>query len=335
MNSITDLAEHIVLDDVNDTFYRTLCFSNFSRSIHDPKTEFEQQLDTTISNKLSRQLNWSSSVCSLDNATHKITHFIALYLQGKLDKNELNRLKQDNYWLAAAIDQELSESQSQNLFCDSPSGCNITAEASAVVWRYFTLQLSEPLKFVAEQVQLFSHIIVEMGCEKGNANINEEEMHHLAFLNAYPFLVLLMLLDKTVQSAKQELLNKIGFECETSRTHVSQYQPCAELVLSFLIFDEFVKYHVHDHISGNIETNLGVDISNAEEEAKTVFLQARTKAILNSLADIPVLTAEQRASFANQVGIKAEVKPTSSDSYSSLIKKLMPSKYQYNLSTPV
>lgn len=335
MNSITDLAEHIVLDDVNDTFYRTLCFSNFTRSIEEPKTEFEQQLDTTISNKLSRQLNWSSSVCSLDNSTHKITHLISLYFQGKLNEAELKKLSDDNYWLSAALEQELNDMQIQKLFCESPGGCKISAEMSAVVWRYFMLQLSEPFKFLAEQVQVFSHITIELACSENKDEKAIEEMHHLAFLNTYPFLVLLMLLDKTVQSAKQELLNKIGFECESSRINVLQYQPSAELVLSFLIFDEFVKYHVHDHISGDIESNLGVDISNAKEDAKTIFLQARTQAILNSLADIPVLTAEQRARFSNQVGIKAEIKNTTSDAHSCLIKKLMPSKYQFNVSTPV
>lgn len=335
MNSITDLAEHIVLDDVNDTFYRTLCFSNFNRSIEEPKTEFEQQLDSTISNKLSRQLNWSSSVCSLDNSTHKITHLISLYFQGRLSESEFNRLSADNYWLSAALEQELSDEQRQKLFCESPGGCKISAEMSAVVWRYFLLQLSEPFKYLAEQVHVFSHITVELACSGNEQTVAQEEMHHLAFLNTYPFLVLLMLLDKTVQSAKQELLNKIGFECESSRINVLQYQPCAELVLSFLIFDEFVKYHVHDHISGNIESNLGVDISHAKEDAKSIFLQARTQAILNSLAHIPVLTADQKANFANQVGIKAEIKSSTSDAYSSLIKKLMPSKYQFNVSTPV
>lgn len=335
MNSITDLAEHIVLDDVNDTFYRTLCFSNFTRSIEEPKTEFEQQLDTTISNKLSRQLNWSSSVCSLDNSTHKITHLISLYLQGKLGEVELKRLSADNYWLSAALEQELTESQFQKLICCNLNGCMVSSELSMVVWRYFSLQLSEPFKSLAEQVQVFSHIIVELGCQDESYNGAAEDMHHLAFLNSYPFLVLLMLLDKTVQSAKQELLNKIGFECEATRVNVANYQPSAELVLSFLIFDEFIKYHVHDHISGNVESNLGVELSDVQEGAKATFLKARTQAILNSLAHIPILTAEQKISFSNQVGIKAEVRTTSSDAINSLIKKLMPSKYQFNVSTLV
>ena len=332
MNSITELAEHIVLDDVNDTFYRTLCYSNYLRSNFEPKTDLEQTLDNTIAQKLARQLNWSASVCSLDNATHKISHLVSLYLQGKLDVDELEKLKQDNYWLAAALDQELSPQGIKDVICDSKSGCKITPELSAVVWRYFLLQLNTPQRHLAEQVQLFSQVIVEL---TENENPNSSEFHHLAFLNAFPFMVLLMLLDKTIQSAKQELLNQIGFECESSRNNVMAYQPCGEVVLSFLIFDEFVKYHVHDHLYGEVESNLGAEAASELTDAQTLFLQARSKAILNSLSHIPVLTAEQKALFADQLGIQAEIKSEISQSFTGLIKKLMPNKFEYNISVPV
>jgi hypothetical protein len=144
-----------------------------------------------------------------------------------------------------------------------------------------------------------------------------------------------MLLDKTVQSAKQELLNQIGFECEQSREMVSQYQPSAEQVLSFLIFDEFVKYHIHDNLYGSVQSNLGIESEQDLETSQHVFLQARTKAILNSLAHIPILTAEQKARFSAQLGIQAEIKQDVSATFAGLLKRLMPSKFEYKMSLPV
>lgn len=335
MISITELAEHIVLDDVTDTFYRTLCFSNFSRSIHEPKSELVQKLDEVISHKLSRQLNWSSSVCSLENATHKMTHLISLHLQGKLTGSQLDSLIEDNYWLASAISKELPGGDVSSLLSKSNEQSKVNPTFAAMVYRYFMSQLNAPYCFLAEQTQLFSQVVTEIAADDICDKKQEEELHHLIFLNAYPFIVLLMLLDKTVQSAKQELLNQIGFECEQSRELVRNYQPCAEQVFSFLIFDEFVKYHIHDNIYGDVHSNLGIETAHSLEGTQRLFLQARTKAILNSLAHIPILTAEQKSSFAAQLGIKAEIKPEVSETFAMLLKRLMPSKFAYNISLPV
>jgi len=335
MISITELAKHIVLDEVTDTFYRTLCFSNFSRSIEEPKTAIEQKLDEVISNKLSRQLNWSSSVCSLENATHKMTHFISLFLQGRLTQSELDKLTMDNYWLTAAIDKEIRLQDFMSVIETNKEQGMLSQTFSSIVYRYFKLQLNAPYKYLAEQIELFSQVVVEFAMEEQGGSLVENELHHIAFLNAYPFIVLTMLLDKTVHSAKQELLNQIGFECEQSREAVKSYQPCAETVFSFLIFDEFVKYHIHDNLYGEVQTNLGVEMDSSIADNERLFLQARTKAILHSLAHIPILTAEQKASFSEQLGIKAEIKPEITESFSGLLKRLMPSKFAYNLSLPV
>ena len=337
MISITELAEHIVLDDVTDTFYRTLCFSNFIRSIDEPKSNLEQQLDEIVSSKLSRQLNWSSSLCSLENATHKMTHLLAKFLQGKLNARELDKSINDNYWLAAAVEKELSDNQYAALLNSDQIAPKINSQFSAVVYRYFNSQLNTPYRNLAEQAQLFSNVVIEQALEEiqgaQSAEI-ETELQHLAFLNAYPFIVLLMLLDKTVQSAKQELLNQIGFECEQSRDIVRNYQPCAEQVLSFLVFDEFIKHHIHDTLHTNVQTNLDIELEQCEA-TQQLFLQARTKAILHSLSHIPVLTAEQKANFSQQLGIKAEIKQDISESFASLLKRFIPSKLGYNISLPV
>ncbi len=335
MISITELAEHIVLDDVTDIFYRSLCFSNFARSIHDPKNEFEQKLDESISNKLSRQLNWSSSVCSLENATHKMTHLIALLLQGKLNEQELSKLTEDNYWLAAAIEKEAPNKEFINLSSLPNNEIKVSQEFAAMVFSYFKLQLNKPYQYVAEQAELYSQVINEFACKEAPNNELEVEVQHLSFLNAYPFIVLLMLLDKTVQSAKQELLNQIGFECEQSRELVNNYQPSAETVFSFLIFDEFVKYHIHDSLYCDVKTNLGVKAEQCAEDSQQLFLQARTQVILDSLSHIPVLTPEQRAKFSKQLGIQAEFKQDVSDAFANLLKRLMPEKFEYNISLPV
>lgn len=334
MISITELAEHIVLDDVTDTFYRTLCFSNFARSIHDPKSHLEQKLDETVSTKLSRQLNWSSSVCSLENATHKMTHLISLFLQGKLAQQELEKLIEDNYWLAAAVEKEVTDGDLSVLCSEQNQAVRIHQVFSSVVYRYFNLQLNAPYSYLAEQVQLFSNVIVELACKEQDNQETEAELQHLAFLNAYPFIVLLMLLDKTVQSAKQELLNQIGFECEQSREIVRNYQPCAEKVMSFLVFDEFIKHHIHDSLHADGLTNLAIELEQCEA-TQELFLKARTQAILHSLSHIPILTPEQKASFSQQLGIKAEIKEDVSDSFACLLKRLMPAKLAYNISLPV
>lgn len=335
MISITELAEHIVLDEVTDTFYRTMCFSNFTRSIHDPSNKLEQKLDDVISHKLSRQLNWSSSVCSLENATHKMTHLISLYLQGKLTQQQLDKMIDENYWLASAIAKELSDGDVSCLVSQPNENSKINPKFAAMSYRYFMSQLNAPYKYLAEQTQLFSNVVMEFAADELADEKQARELHHLTFLNAYPFIVLLMLLDKTVQSAKQELLNQIGFECEQSRELVRNYQPCAEQVLSFLIFDEFVKYHIHDNLYGGVQSNLGVDSEQSLERSQVLFLEARTKAILSSLSHIPVLTPEQKALFSDQLGIKAEIKQEVSESFASLLKRLMPGKFEYNISLPV
>lgn len=335
MISITELAEHIVLDDVTDTFYRTLCFSNFSRSAYDPRTLFEQKLDENISKKLSRQLNWSSCVCSLENSTHRITHLLSLFLQGKLQLDELSSQLEDNYWLAASAEKELGQEQFMALVQSQQTSPKIGSDLSAVICRYFKLQLNKPYRELAEQAQLFSQLVLELAIEQVEDEQSKQELEHLAFLNLYPFIVLLMLLDKTVQSAKQELLNQIGFECETSREQVTAYQPSAEQVLSFLIFDEFVKYHIHDNLYGYVKTNLGIGNEQNLHATQKLFLRARTNAILNSLAHIPILTPEQKARFAEQLGIQAEIKPDLSATFARLLKRLMPSKFEYNISLPV
>ena len=335
MISITELAEHIVLDEVTDTFYRTMCFSNFTRSIHDPSNKLEQKLDDVISHKLSRQLNWSSSVCSLENATHKMTHLISLYLQGKLTQQQLDKMIDENYWLASAIAKELSDGDVSCLVSQPNENSKINPKFAAMSYRYFMSQLNTPYKYLAEQTQLFSNVVMEFAADELADEKQAQELHHLTFLNAYPFIVLLMLLDKTVQSAKQELLNQIGFECEQSRELVRNYQPCAEQVLSFLIFDEFVKYHIHDNLYGDVQSNLGVDSEQSLERSQLLFLEARTKAILSSLSHIPVLTPEQKALFSDQLGIKAEIKQEVSESFASLLKRLMPGKFEYKISLPV
>lgn len=337
MISITELAEHIVLDEVTDTFYRTLCFSNFTRSSHDPKSSLERQLDQSVSNKLSRQLNWSSSLCSLENATHKMTHLIAHFLKGKLSPEQLQKEAVDNYWLAAAIENEKFDAKWLTSSCNIELEPKIDKALSAVVYRYFNSQLNVPYRHLAEQVQLFSDVVIEyaMAESEGIRRHNiATELQHLAFFNVYPFIVLLMLLDKSVQSAKQELLNQIGFECELSRDIVRNYQPCAEQVLSFLVFDEFIKHHIHEALDTSVTTNIEIELEQCEA-LQQLFLQARTKAILHSLSHIPILTEEQKANFSAQLGIKVAIKQDISDSFASLLKRCIPAKLHYNISLPI
>jgi len=324
MPSIHDLAKCILLDDVNDVFYRSLCFSSYVRSESDAKTLVEKKLDTMLEQRLARQLNWSSSICSLDTVTHKFTHLLQSLIGQQLSQTNLMTMLDDNYWLKSAIEVELGRDvfvnaiTQDNLLEYLQTQC-VNKRIAHIGWRYFASQMSEQNQFLLQQIVEFSDSIAEQiiknsaeslvdGSISENELVGEDLAYHLAFMNSYSFVVLLKLFDKAVQSIKFEALNNTASECEDQRQQCSQYLPTAESLLSFMVFDEFLKPHVFDNLNlvEYTHTNLidGVDKLDLNTKA---FIKARGQTIVNRLTQTNILTTKQLSDFTSQVGIKFEL----------------------------
>ena len=316
MTSIHDLAKCILLDDVNDVFYRSLCFSSYVRSEFDAKTAVEKKLDAMLEQRLARQLNWSSSICSLDTATHKFSHLLQSVTNQQLSHNSLLVMLDDNYWLKSAMEVELGQDvflaaiEQENLVGYIQSEY-INKRLAHIGWRYFASQMSDHNQFLLQQVIEFSDSIAEQIVQKSDeegASIDGDMAYHLAFVNSYSFVVLLKLFDKSVQSIKYEALNNTAVECDDQRQQFNKYLPTAESLLSFMLFDEFLKPHVFDNLSlvNYTHTNLIHGVDNLDVKTK-IFTAARGQVIVNRLTQTSVLTPTQLSEFSAQVGIKFDV----------------------------
>jgi hypothetical protein len=152
--------------------------------------------------------------------------------------------------------------------------------------------------------------------------------YHLAFVNSYSFVVLLKLFDKAVQSIKYEALNNMAFECDDQRQQYNEYLPTAESLLSFIVFDEFLKPHVFENLNlvEYTHSNLINGIEQLDLNTKS-FIKARGQIIVNRLTQTNILTRQQLSDFTSQIGIKFEVVDTNLESNKSekLWKKLLSS----------
>lgn len=316
MTSIHDLAKCILLDDVNDVFYRSLCFSTYARSEYDAKTAMETKLDVMLDQRLARQLNWSSSICSLDTATHKFSHLLESLINQQLSQKSLTAMIEDNYWLKSAIEIELghevfAEAVKQNNLIDHIKTPLINKRIASIGWRYFASQMSEHNQYLLQQVIEFSDSVAQKTLQNSieeNARVEEDMTYHLAFINSYSFIVLLKLFDKAVQSIKFEALNTTAFECDQQRQLINQYLPTAESLLSLMTFDEFLKPHVFDNLNlvKDTYTNLlnGTEILDVKSK---LFIKSRGQIIVGRLNKTSVLTAKQLSDFSSQIGMKVEL----------------------------
>ncbi|MBU2917111.1 MAG: hypothetical protein ACJAZB_000474 [Psychrosphaera sp.] len=322
MTSIHDLAKCILLDDVNDVFYRSLCFSTYARSEYDDKTATEKKLDVMLDQRLARQLNWSSSICSLDTATHKFSHLLESLINKQISQTSLISMIEDNYWLRSAIEIELgkevfAEAIAQQNLLEHLKTPVINKRIAHIGWRYFASQMSDHNQYLLQQIIEFSDAVAQQTIQNSfeeSELVDEDMAYHLAFVNSYSFVVLLKLFDKAVQSIKYEALNTTAFECEQQRELINQYLPTAESLLSFMIFDEFLKPHVFDNLNlvQDTYTNLlnGTEILDGKSK---IFIKSRGEIIVERLSKTSVLTARQLADFSSQVGIKFEVKQVDSE----------------------
>ncbi len=317
MTSIHDLAKCILLDDVNDVFYRSLCFKNNVRSEYDAKSEVEKKLDAALDQRLARQLNWSSSICSLDTATHKFSHLLELIINKQLTQNGLISMLEDNYWLQSAIEIELGKDAFANAVADNTlveylQSEQINKRLSHIAWRYFASQMNDQNQYLLHHVVELSDAFAEqtlVNAEQKGEDLTEDKAYHLAFINSYPFIVLLKLFDRAVQSVKHDALNTTAFECDLQRQLINQYLPTAESLLSFVIFDEFLKPHVFDNLK--LKACSGTNLINGGENHdldSQLFIAARGQVIVERLNKSKVLTAKQLNDFIAQMGIKFEVK---------------------------
>lgn len=322
MTSIHDLAKCILLDDVNDVFYRSLCFSNYARTEYDAKSDIEQKLDSALEQKLARQLNWSSSICSLDAATHKFSHLLELIIKGQLTENNLVTMLEDNYWLKSAVEIELgqdvfSSAIEQGTLVSYLDNKYINKRLAHIAWRYFASQMNDKNQYLLQQVVELSETFAEKTIENAvdkNYLLDEDMAYHLAFINSYSFVVLLKLFDRAVQSVKHDELNITAFECEQQRTSINQYQPMATSLLSFMVFDEFLKPHVFDNLdlTESTSTNL-INGDNILDDRSKLFVISRGQVIVERLNKADVLTVKQLSDFTAQMGIKFEVRQNDLD----------------------
>jgi hypothetical protein len=322
MTSIHDLAKCILLDDVNDVFYRSLCFSNYARTEYDVKSDIEQKLDSALEQRLARQLNWSSSICSLDAATHKFSHLLELIMKNQLTQNGLVSMLDDNYWLKSAVEIELGQDvystaiEQGNLVTYIESKY-INKALAHIASLYVASQMSDENQYLLQQVVELSDAFAEKTMENAihiNEFIDEDIAYHLTFINSYSFVVLLKLFDRAVQSVKHDALNTTAFECEQQRSSINQYQPMATSLLSFMVFDEFLKPHVFDNLNlvEGASTNL-INGDNVLDAKSKVFVLSRGKVIVERLTKADVLTTQQLADFTAQMGIKFEVRENDLD----------------------
>ena len=312
--TINELAKAIVLDDVTDVFYRSLVYPFFERCELDDKSSLEQVMDTKVAVKLARQLNWTASLTSLDTVTHKFSHFLELVYSNALTANKLNALFEDNYWLKPALSNATQSlglpTNFDEVSLNLESGEQVEELMLQTCWHYFSNQMSQPNQEILLHISAITTLFVEKAkvmAKTQGLDIDNQSFFHLALFNAYPMVVLLRLYDKCLQSSKQDMLNVIGMENQVERQNVIGYQPNADVLLSFLTFDEFVKPHVLDSLS--LESALSSNLINGDEcldlPAKA-FLQARTEVIRDMLNRKMVLTPAQMGTYKDQLGIKFE-----------------------------
>lgn len=329
---ITELANAIILDDVTDVFYRSLVFSHFVRCEADPKNNMESDLDNKLEIKLARQLNWAASLTSLDTVNHKFSHFIEEFHMGLLTPAKLTKILAENYWLAQAFKDVKVK---MNLTRDVESyvlrhkqGEPINEIINHVCWRYYYLQLSPECRELLIQLVNLSRSFVQYSqqiCDEKGYEISESSLFELAFYNGFPTFVMLRLFDRTVQSLKQERLNSIPIENVVERKKVDEYKVNADILLSFLKFDEFVKPHVFDciNVTSSVRSNLIKGEDDLDLRTK-VFLAGRTQAIQSLMAESQILTPQQIQQYNAQMGINFELRDLDklSTRYASPLAKL-------------
>jgi hypothetical protein len=300
--TISELANSILLDDLTDVFYRTLVFSHVVRSEYDTKSLTEQKLDTKLEQKLARQLNWSAALTSLEPATHRLSHFLKLVLSGKLTTEELADSVEDNYWLQNAISShsDLTGDKLIHHFADYEFLLDVCFQT--LYW-----QSNDCCRDLLRQVYDLAKSFVTVESQS-LTDSEQNEMFRLALLNVYPMFVLIKLFDRNFQSMIQDELNTLPLECEKQRANVKQYRPCAETVLHFLMFDEFVKPHVLESlsVSHGVLSNLVVD-EQSLNELEMRFLQQRTSVITNQLRQTQILTQQQLFNGQQQIGINFQL----------------------------
>ena len=313
--SITKLAQAIILDDVTDVFYRSLVYPFFLRCDEDEKTELQATLDKKLEVKLGRQLHWTAALTSLDTVTHKFSHFIELVHSNKLDPNRLNKILADNYWLKPAFEkarQGMALSDDVRVRLANPDeGERVNELVMQICWHYFHSQMAQPDQDILSRIFVLSNLFVEQAlelAEQQNLHVERDDLFQLALFNAFPMVVLLRLFDKSMQSSKQDMLNIVGMENSAERKKIDEYQPSADILLSFFTFDEFVKPHVLEslNIPSHLQTNLILGQDELSDTSR-LFLQGRTKAIRDMLGKTLVLTHAQMEKYKEQLGIEFQV----------------------------
>ena len=312
--TITELAQSIILDDVTDVFYRSLVYPFFNRCEMDEKTELQKALDDKLELKLGRQLQWTAALTSLDTATHKFSHFVERVYERSLTQAKMDEMLATNYWLKTALEQTqmslgLAKQINAQMLRPEEGVKSRTYEILlATCWHYFNDQLSSNSGDMLLRIAELSDKFIEAGmalAEEKYMFIAEDDFYQLALFNAYPMVVLLRLFDKSVQSSKQDLLNIVGMENKAEREKVEAYEPNADILLNFFIFDEFVKPHILESI--NLDSKIQSNLIMGQDELTPVaklFLRGRTKVIKDMLAANMVLTTEQMARFKEQLGIE-------------------------------
>ncbi len=331
--SIIDLSQAILLDDVTDVFYRSLVYPFFNRCHGEPTTALESKLDAKLEQRLARKLNWTAALTSLDTVTHRFSHFVEELEQGLLTAKKLDDMLEQNYWLQAAF---IDAKQTMGLATDTDFFVLENAKkrqlgqvVNAICWKYFELQMSEPAKQISKHMASLSDAFVNKAVEvahERDEQVSTEQLFDLAFFNFYPMLVLLRLFDKAVQSIKQEELNALPESDEQNRLATLSYQPSADILLSFLKFDEFIKPHVLDslNLDASIQTNLIQGKLGVEPKAE-LFLQGRTRVINERMAEFQVLTPAQMLDCKEQLGIRYEINRPSNlnEKYAVTLSKLL------------
>lgn len=235
MASIEQLAQCIILDELSYNYYQQLAKTISKKRVANEPTL--QSLDTQLSRRLVRQLNWSSAICSIDTPTHKFCHFFEYCSNQKFTVDSFSQFINDNYWIAQAIEQSLPETslnlQYQVLVAELDLDC-----LAKVGWKYFELLLSPELKPVLETVKSITTVDID----SAPATVTSA---YLSFVNAVPMLVLLMLVKKGIHAIKQDTFNQTDADDQLTLN----YYPSESLFISLLSFEEFLKPAVFEGLN--------------------------------------------------------------------------------------
>ncbi|NVK23339.1 MAG: hypothetical protein HWE10_00285 [Gammaproteobacteria bacterium] len=287
MPSIIELADCIILDDVTDVFYRSLSFSNYSRTFYDEKSNLEEEFDTLISQRLLDKLDWKKETLS-SLATVKFTCELLKSLESSsLTEKKLKQIVNEH---ASVFDGDLSAQALQGKFLQCTEGS--VEELYGLIWQLFEVKMHGVNRHLFEQIQSFSQMIVDKALDSDGEQ-SLRALKKAALLNALPMLILIKLLDHEIGVVNNLLDVPHGEKV---------IEPTAETVLSFLVFDEFLKPHILEYIDQQHYIDwMNVQSGEVDRTFKP-FLEARTKIILETLSDDLVLTATQKRKFSEQIG---------------------------------